>query len=93
MTDKEMGEYLDSMIREEIQKSLEKYGKYEGCYAENAIGGIMRRNRIPVHTSDGEELIEMSMEEMEQKVKRAIGKRLSPWVEQEISRLQRKLGL
>ena len=93
MTDKETQEYLDCIIREEILISLEKHGKYAECYAENVIGGIMRRKRIPVHTSDGEELIEMSMEELEQRIKREVGKRLSPWVEQEVGRLQRKLGL
>ena len=93
MTDREIQKHFDGMIREEILKSLEKLEKYEKSYAEVVIGDIMRRNRIPLHTSDGEELIGMSLEELEQEVKRRLGKRLDPWLDQEINRLQRKLGL
>jgi hypothetical protein len=94
VTKREVQELLDRKLRELIVGELEKRDSRKAgpSYAERAFAEIMKCNGIAYDGTAEEGVEEITYGELEREVKHELRKRMGPWLEQEISRLQKRLG-
>jgi len=93
MTDRELGELLDSKIREFLVKELAglEENSPANLFARKVLDDVMQYHKIPYHIEGEENVKEITFEEFVKNVKCELAKIHIPWVDQEIERVRRRL--